>query len=234
MRVGLSTFVPWVMRNKQGQLIGYEIDVATRLASDLNVKVEFVPTSWDGIIPALVTGKFDIIIGGLTPTPERERVIDFTHPDSDTGIDAVANTKLAAGRSTLADFNKPNVVITLRRGSAWIPAIKAKVPLATILLFDDDAQAQLEMLNGKADLFIASDPRPTFVNLDNPATTFKPFKTFLLDSNEAIGIRKNDPKFLKYLNDWVDARHADGFLQQRRKYWFASRVWLNQISASGS
>ena len=67
-RVGMSTFVPWAMRDKTGKLIGFEIDVATRLASDMGVKVEFVPTKWDGIIPALLSGKFDVHGG-----PQRTR-----------------------------------------------------------------------------------------------------------------------------------------------------------------
>ncbi len=54
LRVGMSTFVPWAMRNKQGELIGFEIDVAKRLAADSGLKVEFVPTAWDCIIPALL------------------------------------------------------------------------------------------------------------------------------------------------------------------------------------
>lgn len=57
LRVGMSTFVPWAMRNKQGELIGFEIDVAKRLAQDSGLKVEFVPTAWDGIIPALLAKK---------------------------------------------------------------------------------------------------------------------------------------------------------------------------------
>ena len=61
LRVGMSTFVPWAMKDKTGKLIGFEIDVATRLAEDMVVKVEFVPTKWSGIIPALLTGKFDVI-----------------------------------------------------------------------------------------------------------------------------------------------------------------------------
>ena len=64
IKIGLSTFVPWAMRNKSGELIGYEIDVAKQLAEDMKVKAEFVPTAWDGIIPALLAGKFDVIIGG--------------------------------------------------------------------------------------------------------------------------------------------------------------------------
>ena len=69
LRVGMSTFVPWAMKDKTGKLVGFEIDVATRLAKDMGVKVEFVPTQWSGIIPALVTGKFDVIIGGMGTNP---------------------------------------------------------------------------------------------------------------------------------------------------------------------
>ncbi|GAL28119.1 lysine-arginine-ornithine-binding periplasmic protein precursor [Vibrio variabilis] len=74
LRVGMSTFVPWAMRDKQGELVGFEIDVAKRLAEDSGWKVEFVPTAWDGIIPALLSQKFDVIIGGLSITPERSKV----------------------------------------------------------------------------------------------------------------------------------------------------------------
>ena len=65
LKVGMSTFVPWAMRDKQGDLIGFEIDVATKLAKDMGVEVEFVPTAWSGIIPSLIAKKFDVIIGGM-------------------------------------------------------------------------------------------------------------------------------------------------------------------------
>ena len=51
IRVGMSTFKPWAMKDKTGKLIGFEIDVATRLAKDMEVDIEFVPTKWAGIIP---------------------------------------------------------------------------------------------------------------------------------------------------------------------------------------
>ncbi len=56
LRVGMSTFVPWAMKDKTGELVGFEIDVARRLAADMGIKVEFVPTKWSGIVPALLTG----------------------------------------------------------------------------------------------------------------------------------------------------------------------------------
>ena len=80
LRVGMSTFVPWAMKDKTGELIGFEIDVARRLAEDMGVKVEFVPTKWSGIIPALLTGKFDVIIGGMGILPSRNLKVNFTNP----------------------------------------------------------------------------------------------------------------------------------------------------------
>jgi polar amino acid transport system substrate-binding protein len=53
LKVGFSTFVPWAMKDKQGEFIGFEVDVARRLAADLGLEVQFVPTKWSGIIPAL-------------------------------------------------------------------------------------------------------------------------------------------------------------------------------------
>ena len=80
MKVGMSTFVPWAMRDKDGNLIGFEIDVATKVAEDMGVKVEFVPTAWSGIIPALIAKKFDLIIGGMSITPQRNLTVNFTVP----------------------------------------------------------------------------------------------------------------------------------------------------------
>lgn len=229
IRVGVSTFVPWAMRNKKGELIGYEIDIAKRLAKDLNVDIEFVPTAWDGIIPALAARKFDVIIGGMSPTPERELAIAFTHPDSRAGTGAVANSALAKGKTTLEDFNQPDVVIATRRGITAVALLKEKTPKAKLVLFDDDAQAILEVVSGRAHLYVGSEPKPTYVQLDNPGVTFKPFDKLLIETTEAMGLRKGDPQLLKVLNDWIDARTKDGFLAERRQYWFGSRQWRDQV-----
>ena len=86
LRVGMSTFVPWAMQDKAGNFVGFEIDVANRLAQDMGVKAEFIPTKWSGIIPALLTGKFDIIIGGMGIRPERNLKVNFSIPYDHTGM----------------------------------------------------------------------------------------------------------------------------------------------------
>ena len=129
LRVGMSTFVPWAMKDKQGNLVGFEIDVAKRLAQDMGVKVEFVPTKWSGILPALLTGKFDIIIGGMGITPERNLKVNFSIPYDYTGMSIVASMKLAKGFKSLSDFNKPGVTIAARIGTTAVDPLTGPMML---------------------------------------------------------------------------------------------------------
>ena len=91
IRIGLSLFVPWSMRDRNGELIGYELDVGRKLAEDMGVEAEFVPTSWDGIIPALVAGNFDVIISGMSVTAQRNLTVNFTDPYAYSGLAILAN-----------------------------------------------------------------------------------------------------------------------------------------------
>ena len=124
LKVGLSTFVPWAMLNKSGELVGFEVDVANKLAEDIGVEIEFIQTKWSGIIPALLTGKFDIIIGGMSVTPERNISVNFTDAYEYSGQSIVANLETAGGLTSLDDFNNGDIVIAVRTGSTGATAAK--------------------------------------------------------------------------------------------------------------
>ena len=229
IKVGMSTFIPWAMRDKNGQLIGYEIDVATRLAEDMGVKAEFVPTAWDGIIPALLTGKFDIIIGGMSITPERNLTVNFTAPYANSGTHMVAHKELAAGFNSLEDFNKPEVVLTGRRGATPATAAKRLMSKATLRQFDEDALALQEVLNGKAHAFVTSTPTPAFEALKHPDKLFLPIAEPFVQGAEGFALRKGDPDALNFFNNWILLRQQDGWLKERHDYWFKTRDWAGQV-----
>ncbi|NJM11743.1 MAG: transporter substrate-binding domain-containing protein [Synechococcaceae cyanobacterium SM1_2_3] len=229
IKVGMSTFVPWAMRDKNGELIGYEIEVAKRLAEDMGVKAEFVPTAWDGIIPALLTGKFDLIIGGMSITPERNLTVNFTLPYANSGIQMVANKSLAAGFKTLADFDKPEVILAVRRGATPAIAAKRLMPKATLRQFDEDALALQEVLNGKAHAFVTSTPTPAFEALKHPDTLFLPLPEPFVQGAEGFALRKGDPDALNFFNNWILLRQQDGWLKERHDYWFKTRDWATQV-----
>ncbi len=229
LKVGMSTFVPWAMKDKTGKLIGFEIDMATRLAEDMGVKVEFVPTKWAGIIPALLTGKFDVIIGGMSVRPDRNLKVNFTIPYDYAGQSLVANKKLATGFSSLQDFNRPDVVIATRLGSTAADAAKRFMPNAKKRLFDDEAQVIQEVLNGKAHAAVASAPLPAFQALKFPDRLFLPFQRTFTKEPIGFALRKGDYDTLNYFNNWIRVIEAKGWLAERKHYWFETRDWEGML-----
>lgn len=230
LRVGFDTFVPWAMKDKNGEYIGFEIDVARRVAADMGVKVEFVPTKWSGIIPALLTGKFDIIIGGMGIQPGRNLKVNFTAPYDYSGMSLVASSALAPGMSSLRDLNVSDVTLAVKTGATSVAAAKKYMPKATLRMFDDEAQALQEVLNGRAHAMVASAPFPEQQALRHKEKLYLPLggDTF---TREPIGfaIRKNDVDFLNYLNNWILVAESEGWLRERHDYWFKTVDWESRI-----
>ncbi|MFN4130466.1 MAG: transporter substrate-binding domain-containing protein, partial [Paracoccaceae bacterium] len=221
LMVGMSTFVPWAMRDKEGNLIGFEIDVATKLAEDIGVQVEFVPTAWSGIIPALLAEKFDVIIGGMSITPERNLTVNFTIPYSNSGQMMAANIALAGGVSSYEDLNKSDVNLTCRRGVVGCTILEKTFPKATVLQFDDDAQAFQEVLNGNAHAVISSAPKPAFWAESNSTKIELAFGgKALATGNEGFALRKGEHDALNFFSNWILVNEANGWLQERNDFWF--------------
>jgi len=229
LRVGMSTFVPWAMKDKTGKLVGFEIDVANRLAEDMGVKVEFVPTSWDGIIPALLSGKFDVIIGGMGILPSRNLKVNFTIPYDTTGMSLVASKELAGSFKTLQDFNRPEVTLAVRLGATPVAAAQKFMPKAQLTKFDDESKAIQELLNGKAHAVIASAPMPAHQALKYPDKLFLPFNVTFTKEPIGFALKKGDVDTLNYFNNWITVRQADGWLAERKHYWFETTEWESLV-----
>ena len=229
MNVGMSTFVPWAMQDKKGQFIGFEIDVATRLAQDMGVKVEFIPTRWSGIIPALLTGKFDIIIGGMGIRPDRNLKVNFSRPYDHTGMSIVAHKEKAKGFSSLEDFNKSEVTVAARLGTTAAAAANDFLPKASLRLFDDEAQAIQELLNGRVHAVIASAPLPAFQAVMHSERLFLPFEETFTQEPIGFAVRKGDFDTINFLDNWIRYVQAEGWLENRKNYWFSTRDWEDQI-----
>lgn len=229
LRVGMDTFQPWAMKDKNGSFIGFEIDVATRLAQDMGVKVEFVPTAWSGIIPALLTGKFDVIIGGMGILPQRALKVNFSQPYDFSGMSIVAHREKASGFSSLADFNTPEVEIAVKLGTSAVAAAKKYLPKATLRLFENETQTYQELRNGNVHAVVASAPRPAFEALQYEDTLFLPVKGTFTKEPIGFALRKGDPDSLAFFNSWITGVWLEGWLKERHEYWFATRDWADQL-----
>ncbi len=232
LRVGMATFVPWAMRDKEGNLIGFEIDVASKVAEDMGVEIEFVPTAWSGIIPALLAEKFDVIIGGMSITPQRNLTVNFTLPYAHSGQQMASNSELASGFAALEDYNDASVTISCRRGATPCNLAQKMFPKATLRRFDDDAQAFQEVVNGNAHATISSAPKPRFWSEAYPDQVFLANGgENLSKGDEAFALRKGDPDALNFFSNWILVNTSNGWLQDTHDYWFKSQAaWKDLVA----
>ena len=224
LRVGLSSFVPWAMQDKKGEWIGFEIDVAKQLAKDMGVEIEFVPTKWEGLIPSLLTGKFDLIIAGMTGTPQRALKINFTIPYDYSGMNVVVHKNFAEGVTDYMDLDKKGNTIVSRVGTTGAALAKETFKNATVRLFPDEGPMVQELLNGKAAAFLGSAPQPAQFAAKYPETLMFLDKN-LVQQPICIGVPKGDPDTLAYLNNWITTVRNNGFIQKKVDYWWKSLEW---------
>ena len=228
LKVGLDIFVPWAFKDKDGNLVGFEVDVAKKLAEDMGVEVEFVPTEWSGIIPALLTGKFDVIIGGMGVTAERALKVNFSDAYEWSGIDVVVNKNMLPGLTSLDALNSEDVVIAVRLGATPVDAAKQYAPKAQLHQFDTDEAVIQDVLNGNAHAAFSSSPTPAFWAADYPDVLYRPLGGELLYLQpSAFAVRKGDPDTLAFFNAWILINQD--WLAERADYWYGTKDWASLL-----
>ncbi len=228
-RAAFVRAVPWAFRNKHGVYVGFEIDVAKRLARDMGVKHTAVPTTFGSIIPALVARRFDAIVSSMAVTPHRQATAVFTEPyvpEGAFGESVVASRTLARRISNLESLNRPEFVIASRRFSQASNVAKETFPEAEHRHFESHARAIEVILLGEAHAAVAPEPHPRLWSLENSEGLYMPFGEQTLNGGlNAIAVRLGDRDLLIYLNKWILARKQDGWLTERFRYWFRSTEW---------
>ncbi|MDW7645356.1 MAG: transporter substrate-binding domain-containing protein [Desulfuromonadales bacterium] len=230
LRVGMEPgYMPFELTNQKGEIIGFDPDVAKRMAKKLGVKLELVSTAWDGIIPSLMTGKFDIIMSGMTITDERAEVVDFANPYIIIGQTVLLRKDLAGEVTSYKTLNDPKYKIASKLGTTGEFAAKETFPDAQYFSYETEQEAVMEVVSGKIDAFIYDSPynavafaekgQGKLVFLDQPFT------------EERIGwaVRKGNPKMIAFLNAYLEEIKADGTYDKIYTKWFKDDTWLKEL-----
>ncbi len=229
LRVGLEAgYMPFEMRDKNGNIIGFDVDLAKKMASVLKVKVTFVNTQWDGIIPSLLTDKFDIIMSGMTITSERNAQVNFTQPYITVGQTALLAAKNKGVITNAQQLDNPKYIVATKLGTSGDITSQRMLPHAKIKKFQTEADAALEVKNGRADAFIYDLPYITVYANQYPDGVYMLPEPF---TKEALGwaIRKGDPDFSNWLDNFILTIKNDGTYDVLHKRWFESTVWLKNL-----
>lgn len=233
LRVGMEPgYMPFEMKDKKGNIIGYDVDMARKMAKEMGVKLTLVPTSWDGIIAGLITEKFDIIMSGMTITQQRNLKVNFSNPYLVVGQTIMMRKDLEGTIKTAKDLDKENYTIVTKLGVTGEIATKKFFKKAKIVTFETESDAATEVLNGKADamvydqpynvLFMSDKGKDKLVHLSDPLT-YEPL---------GWAIRKGDPDFLNWLNNFLKQSQEDkvvGFSDELYEKWLVDTSWLQRV-----
>ena len=230
IRVGVAEFVPWTLKNKAGELIGFEIDVARKIAGDMSVEPEFKVYIWEDIIPALLKGEIDIIAGGMAITPARALKVDFSRPLAESGVSLATNTRMTRDIESLRELDAPGIVITTVKDTLSVDVAKTMFASADLKVFSTRDEAETEILEGRAHVYLASMPETQFLVLKYAEVVDLPLAEPLIGSSEALAIKKGEQQMLNFLNAWVTARQSDKWLPTTREYWFTTLDWTRDIA----
>lgn len=230
IRVGVSLFAPWAMRDKAGELIGFEIDVSKKLAGEMGVDPEFKVYAWTDIIPALNRGDIDVIIAGMAITPQRALQLNFTLPYAESGVGLATNTRMTEGIKDLRELNRPQIIVAAAAKTLGSDVAKLVFDDADLRILATGAEAERAVLDGKAHAYVGGLVETTFLSLQHPDKVDTPLSKPLLVSVAGMGVKKGDQELLNFLNAWITARAADKWLAATQKHWFSSLKWRDRVA----
>jgi len=230
LRVGMEPgYMPFEMTNKKGDIVGFDVDMAKRMAKAMGVKLELVSTAWDGIIPALLTDKFDIIMSGMTLTQERNMKISFADPYIVIGQSILIRKELADTVKSYKDLNNKKFKVASKLGTTGEQATKRMIPKGIYISFETEQEGVMDLVNGKIDAFIYDLPynaiafaekgEGKLVLLDTPFT-YEPL---------AWGVKRGNADFINWLDNFLVQTKNDGTYDKIYKKWFLSDAWLKQL-----
>lgn len=161
IRVGMEcTYAPFNYRTDSGELAGYDVDVAKGVAEIVGFEIEYVCQEWDGMIPALLANKFDLIIASMSITSKRLEKMDFSAPYR-VSIGRLIGPKDADWNLFDEDENPipanfAGKRVGIERASTYADWFAARLPDAEVVFYDSNDPMYLDLQNGRVDMIMTN------------------------------------------------------------------------------
>jgi len=226
INIGVAPIVPWAFRDPKGELLGFEIDIGREVASELGVDVNFVMMPFRQLIDALEAGRIDVIASGLSITPQRALVVDFSRPYSHSALELAVRK----GGPAEIDVGRSATVLGMRGGGVAEEIARTNFPQATLKTFDNERQAFDALEAGTVTGVLTFSPRTNFEMARAPDKFARGTTGRLLPQTvEAFAVRKGEPSLREFLTAWIYYNEAAGWLAERQHEWFDSLDWVVRL-----
>jgi len=211
LRVGVAPSLPPLVFKEDGEYKGVEPDLARALAADMGKTVEFVEVRWEKLIDALLSGKIDIIMSGMTITQERLMRIDFSKPYLKAGQTLlVRRTDAAMIQMTLFE---PKTRIGAQSGTTGDYWAKQNCPRSDRKLFQSASLGAKALISKHIDAFVCDAPVNWWLASVNESAGLTVVGGYLTDEYLGWGIRRTDTVLLEAANQFIDKGKESGQLR---------------------
>ncbi len=227
LRVAVQTQgPPFSFIDKNGKRTGSSVELCRLIAKDMGVKVKFLDYDWDGLIPALLSKKADMLAADMTATLKRALKVSFTDPFY-LSKSVIFTKRDSAGKfQSLQDCNKPGVRVAVLLGSTGETDAKRLLPRATIKSYKGGGPLLINaVLAGKADVGVndLSAIRGQMQNFPKDSIFILPVA--LSAQPLSFAVRPEDTHLLQWLNLFFMWIRNNGQLKQNLDYWVNSNRW---------
>lgn len=224
LRVGLTANYPPLVEIQSGKLVGIEVDLAHEVGKDLDKRMEFVEIPWDKLIPALVDGQIDVIMSGMSITPERAQKIAFTEPYLHIGQMAITRLAEIQKLGSLSDLLNAPITVGFEAdttGETFVMNNMRNAKPRSLASIDAGIAA---LRSHEIDAFIHDAPTAWRIGSDPAYHDLIGLYWPLTDENLGWGVRIADPGLLAALNQQITIMKKDGRLSRITRKWIKVRV----------
>ena len=224
-----TSFVPFEFE-EDGEYVGFDIDIVNAIADRVGFEIDLETTNFDGIIPGLQTGTFDIAIAGITITEERKGAVDFTSPYYKSGLRIgvpIDNTDIN-GVEDLEGLD-----IATRLGSTSADYISENIEGATPNTYEQLDQAYLSVEGGGSDAVLYDAPNVEYYILTQGEDSLKTVGELLEGQDYGLAVSKGNEELVTAMNEALAEIIDDGTYAEIFSDWFGSEPeWLDELAES--
>jgi len=230
LRVGLSGNQPPLnMKNKRGEIIGLEVDLVEALARSMGLEARFVAMPFADLLSALEKGNVDMVISGMTITPERNARVAFVGPYVISGKSLLTKSDTIANVESATALDDPDRTYAALRGSTSEDFVNTALPRAKLVATRDYDAAVRMVINDEVDALIADYPICALSVLRYPLAGLSMLVTPFTVEPLGIALPADDPLFVNLLENYLKTLEGTGLLTQLKAKWFSEGSWVSEL-----
>lgn len=227
LTVGMSgNQPPLTMTNREGGLMGFDVDLAQALAMAMNVKLEIKAMPFGELMAALEEDEIDMVLSNMSITPERTEMVSFVGPYMMSGMSILTKSSVLGKISSTEEFNRKDLKLLALSKSTHAAFVKKVAPEATLIEVASYDEGVAMLIEGKADAMVADMTQCILAVLRFPESGLTTLSKPLTVEPIGIAISKDDAQFFNLVDNYLRAYEKTGVLTQLRKKWFEDNSWV--------